>query len=107
MSSVKYLAVGISTETVVGRRLEAKSDLLCIDHLQQFTKRQHIRLVEIQSIFRRHNKFEIKEFIFVFGIVESVVGKKGENAFSPFSPQCFQKALILKDFKTRDSGVKV
>ena len=59
-----------------------------------FAKRQNSRLVQIESICRRQNK-GTQKLKFVFGWVESILGK-GENAgyqhFLLF-PKCFQKHL--------------
>ena len=68
--------------------------------LQVFSKRQNLRLVQIESICKRQNNSDSK-LKFVLGRAENIVGK-GENAgyqyFLPFT-QCFQKFSVREVLK--------
>ena len=64
------------------------------------TKRQNLRLEQIESICRRQNKCNEKHEIYS-GMVENIV-RKGENAgyqHFPIFPQCFPKASFSGPFE--------
>ena len=60
-------------------------------------------LVQIERIFRRQNKFNLKtEFFFSFlGCVQNIAGKGGNAGYQHFLlfPQCFQKASFSRSLK--------